>query len=303
MKYYFGKNNFDIESKDIDEAACWLNSLGLNHNKNRVGRYTRDIKLLANAFINNKLNELINETNFNRLCNSLFEATELSIIYKGLKNIKDDNFLEKLRMFIKGPIYRLDEKLSSGSHTARDIGFELNIASHFAATKFNLDFTTNADLLIHDDQRYLFIECKRPSSLKNIDKCIHDAHKQLTRRFNRFNLPDKTYGIVVLSLSKLMNRGDMFLEVLEEQQLEKELSRIITNFIKTYEKLWAKELDIRRIGIILYINTPAILTKYNIFVCSEQFGAIPVGLKGDPRYHYFLDVCKRLSPSIQLLHT
>ncbi len=276
--------------------------MGLSHSKNRIGKYKHDIELLANAFVNNKLNELINERSFNRLCNSLFEVTELVIIYKGLKNIEDNSFLEKLRMFIKGPIYRLDETTSTGSHTARDIGFELNIASHFASTKFKLDFTTDADLLIHDDHRYLFVECKRPSSLKNIDKCIHYAHKQLTKRFNIFNIPDKTYGIVGLSLSKLINPGDMLLEVLDEQQLEMELSKIIYNFIKTYEKFWAKELDIRRIGILLYLNTPAILTKYNIFVCCEQFGANPVGLKGDPRYQYFLDVCTRLSPSIHLLY-
>lgn len=284
---------FQQKSDELDKAVSWLNKIGLNIGRTRIGQYKKDVTVLEDAYKEEKIDEVLKKTKLHKLYNSLNESDELKIIYRGLANITDDAFIKRLKKFIEGPEYADKETLTTASHISRDVEFELYVAAHFSVAGYKIDFGSDADLKIHDDTTLLFVECKRPKNNNSVEKNIREAFKQLTKRYNTAGTSTKVRGLAVFSISKLVNPGFKMLVVKSDGDREKQLNLVMERFFKDYNRYWQKELDIRTIGVLFHLQIPCVVQSTNIFGTCHRFGVNNTALYGWSDYHYFVDICTK----------
>lgn len=87
----------------------------------------------------------------------------------------------------------------------RDFFYELKTARYFWAAGFEVDLTTDADLLASRANIRIHVECKRLWSEKNARKQIRRANKQIQNRLGKSN--KKSVGWIFVDASHLINEG------------------------------------------------------------------------------------------------
>lgn len=101
----------------------------------------------------------------------LREIHELIWIYKGLKIHRPNGIKSKLEKIVSGrDIAALDKNSLS-----RDTQFELRIASYFCQTNFEVDLSSETDIIFKSSKNSYFIECKRISTRKALLDRLSDA--------------------------------------------------------------------------------------------------------------------------------
>lgn len=284
---------------ELKDATRWLKELGLYYDVTRIGQYERDIATLAEHFENGTLQTLLDKRKYFDLVNSLNEATEIINIHNGLCNIRDPNLLERLKRFIHGPFAVVEERESGSSYQARDIAFELTMASRYVKANFEVDFGTEADLRIFDNEKMFFIECKRPKSTNSIRSNVHNAFKQLNKRYDGVNSSVLTRGIVALSIGKVINPDQKLLYAKSQDTLYYDsLPAICQRFALAYSRYWQNELDNRTIGVLLYLQTPAVLENRNLITVCDYFAADSTSIPGSSDYRYFMNMAIKLAQGV-----
>lgn len=268
-------------NEDIEKAADWLNDMGLNFLKTRIGEYRKNVGILVD------LHEKGNYEEMNRLyptlVNSLYEASEWMKIYRGLGFLQNQSLVKKLRDFLKGPEWVIDEKISSASNRPRNIAFELLIASGIATNGIEPDFTTHSDIAFPLESKNILVECKRPQSLSAIDKNIKLAAKQLKRRFQS-NIRPNVRGIVAVDISKVGNPDFKILETPNTESLNSYLMATVTSFIDSFGYIWNRIKHRKIIGLLVRFSGVAVIKNMNLLTYFQQWGLDPLSKLGSPDY-------------------
>ena len=76
----------------------------------------------------------------------------------------------------------------------------------------------------------IWIECKRVTTVKKIEKNIRDATNQLGKQLrNKVTIGNK--GLVALDFSKILHSGDQLLVKANDNELQNSIKRITETFI------------------------------------------------------------------------
>jgi hypothetical protein len=205
----------------LDETLEFCNSLGLSGivKESRFVQYRQHIDSLVQILASRRPGESLPtdvheqlRTNHLRYVISLTESFELVLTLPYLKTVDPKIARQKLKKVLAGPFLPTDE--DQNSNEARNLLFELNLASKLAATGLEPKIGESADIEVVVQEKQLLIECKRPLTQSGVIKCIKDARDQINSRLQK--KPPGSRGVIALSMSKAFNPEHNFLLYSEE---------------------------------------------------------------------------------------
>lgn len=224
---------------------------------------------------------------------SLTESMEFVDSIAFLKTCPAEITRRKIAKVLAGPLLPNDE--DKNSNEARNTLFELNVAARLRRAGIIASPGIDADVECEFDGRKLFVECKRPFRERNVAKQIRKAGKQLKTRLTR--AASGSRGIVAVSLSKTLNRGDKFFVYTEESRAKEVLSRQLEGLAERVKKSWIRLGKDGVIGILFHVVTASLDRKNDRYNLGEQINAHPLAPDGSTDYGVF----KRLSGALASL--
>lgn len=267
MKHVYSTASYVEASAKLDQVCGWLEGLGINYSRTRVGKYKILFSTLAKHQLSNNLDEFHEKYSFPEWVNAAYETAELVRMYEGLNSYNDVSLNERLKDSLKGhELFVFDNDDRSG----RDFSFELSVAAKFARQRYPIDFGHDADLKVQLNGGILFLECKRLKSAKKIQRRIKDGLKQLHKRYVKAEVPSYARGILVLSINKILNTELGLLEAENDEELGNKAFAYNARFIDEYKNYWQKNVDKRTLGAAVILDAPGVLRANNqLITCHE----------------------------------
>lgn len=224
MKKYKYSNLLFYEGKIKDLYS----RLGLTFSdSNRISKYFEYLKKIEKSrkLGKDKFNALIKKDRA-KYYYSQFYVLEICKIIDALLNAKlAENILkEKLTYLAKGTYLLSEENINNTQ--ARDTTFELSLFSFLHAKNLQVKLDNpNPDLQLSTTNFTYNIECKRPYSLKSMEKNIKKALKQLRKTRNNVDVPT-----IALSLEQVILGDDLILDTKDEQSALAFLEALLIEF-------------------------------------------------------------------------
>ena len=229
-----------------------------------------------------------------RFVTALYEANDLIAIHKGLVGKYDSEISEHIKKYAKGPANYREEAPSASSNLARNIAFELLVASKIVAANIPLDFSVKTDVATKFDGRSILFECKRPQSEESIEKNIKDAFKQLERKY-KSPVRARHRGIIALDISKLLNPEFMLYVQPDAVSLDRGLTQIADQFILKNERLWQLRRNSKTIAVLIRFGIMGInQEKEDMLTYCQQYGLTPLNAAG----HRNIETAERLAEAM-----
>jgi hypothetical protein len=194
---------------------------------------------------------------------------ELISIHQHLRENASAEFRRRLRDYVKGTILEMDEKPSTGSNHARNIGFELFLGARMAEARFNPVFPEDGDL--HLPSFPMNFECKRLQSEKMVATEVADAADQLHRRAK--GADPTPVGIIALNVGKLIHGGARVLQAASTEELDLLMHNQIKEFrLKHYPK-WSKSKYTNVHGAFVFFSGPVVTPEPATLFLGHYTGA------------------------------
>jgi hypothetical protein len=273
------RRSYREQATALSEAATWIEGLGIRVSATRIARYVKIIKMLADYHEGGDVTILRRKYGDDVLLNTLSECDTVIAIFDGLRTIVSPGLTERLKLFVAGRDLLFLET-SDSNNIARNIGFELEIASAFAKAGTPIDLD-HGDLSVQIEQTWLALECKRPFSYGKLESNLRDACQQLFLRYEADQLPATARGMVAVSISKVENAGRTVLGIQREDELSGIVDQLIENCVRTFRSVWARVRDPRTIAILLHLNVPAMVEDIKLLTKVRYF--VYVNLASNPK--------------------
>ena len=197
--------DYSARLADLIEFKKFLDAHGITTQNTRIERYIQYFEQVVagveaaevSIFKNSQDERFKSKTDW--LLYALREVDELMWILKGFKTHVPNGLAARLKDLVSGSDFAA---LDTNSR-ARNVEFELRIASYFCQAGYQVDLSTTTDIIALNDVFAFFIECKRVASASQVKQRLAEAVKQLTRRMPRKYLNKHTYGYVALDVTKV----------------------------------------------------------------------------------------------------
>jgi hypothetical protein len=234
---------------NLDSMLRFCGSIGLGNiaEQSRFAYYRRRIAYLLEVIrvrpIPRELEEHQDEYR-----TYLTESIEFGQLLPYLQQCDPACVLPKIKVCLGGPALPGDE--SATSNVARNLQFELHLASTLWQAGFQPILGEHPDLKCKVEGKWLFFECKRILSKAKLTTRIREASKQLRKSLSTATPPHGARGMIAISLSIVLNPTQRALLIREHRDgLE-----ILANGLESQEKNVQDEL-----GRLSYQKIPAIL--------------------------------------------
>lgn len=269
MRHSYSSTTYISAADRFDLACDWLNSLGIQYSATRVGQYQRILRRLALCQQSGTLDDFNSSYPFEVWVNAALEAAEIVRIFEGLSGEKHLGLVEKIKDAVSGhELYVLDKSDRSG----RDVGLELAAAAKFALAGYQVDLTGSADVSVKFGTHPLYVECKRIKSKAQINKRLKEGVKQLHKRYVSSDIPPAARGMLVVSISKLVNENLGLLEAKDDVELGDKATYHNVKFIDAHKASWQHpKMDGRTLGVAVVLDVPGVLLSKNrqLVTCHE----------------------------------
>lgn len=197
--------DYSVRLADLIEFKCFLESHGITTQNTRIERYIQYFEQVVagvevaevSIFKNSQDERFQSKTDW--LLYALREVDELMWILKGFKTHVPIGLASRLKDLVSGSDFAA---LDTNSR-ARNVEFELRIASYFCQAGYQVDLSTTTDIIALNDDFAFFVECKRVASASQLKQRLADAVTQLERRMTRKHLDKPVYGYVALDVTKV----------------------------------------------------------------------------------------------------
>ena len=197
--------DYSVRLADLIEFKCFLESHGITTQNTRIERYIQYFEQVVvgveaaevSIFKNSQDERFKSKTDW--LLYALREVDELMWILKGFKTHVPNGLADRLKDLVSGSDFAA---LDTNSR-ARNVEFELRIASYFCQAGYQVDLSTTTDIIALNGDFAFFIECKRVASASQVKQRLAEAVKQLGRRMPRKHLNRHAYGYVALDVTKV----------------------------------------------------------------------------------------------------
>jgi hypothetical protein len=279
MAGLYSSTPYESFAQDLDAAIEWICTFGISQERTRIGEYKRAISVLSEIYKTEDLEKTRKE--FVRIATALYEANDLISIHKGLAGKYDSEIGEHIKKYAKGPANFREEVVSASSNLARNIAFELLVASKIVSANIPLDFSIKTDIATKFDGRNILFECKRPQSEESIEKNIKDAFKQLERMYKN-PIRARHRGIIALDISKLLNPEFMLYIQPDAASLDRGLVQIADQFILKNERLWQLRRNSKTIAVLIRFGIMGInQEKDGMLTYCQQYCLTPLNAAGN----------------------
>jgi hypothetical protein len=185
---------------------------------------------------------------------------------------------EKFKLILKGPDHPGRE--TEATNLARNTAFELNVASRLRVRGFDISLPHNPDIVCHLRDVEVFIQCKRPFSVRNIRRNIIRAAQQLTRDLDAVTSRN-VRGVIALSVSRAVNTGGRLYRANTSAAMADGLMKEIRTLVEPYP--WSLIKDRRIIESIFHIITPGVFEDLgNLLGPAEYLAVYPAPSHSEP---------------------
>jgi hypothetical protein len=265
------RTSFENVLAGLDRALALFRQIGLAEEveASRFAEYRRRLRQFVDARAQpERIDEVMKEdSDTERAIAGVaqVESLELADLVPFLKTCEQTVLQPKVRAILGGPVLPTDE--DQASNQARNIMFELSLASKLARTGLAPQLGEHPDLQCEIEGKPLWIECKRPLSAGKVGRRIGEAYRQLYRDMTA--APPGARGIIAVSLSKLVNRGDTFLSYTNEHRASAFLSDELQRLADRSEPS-RRNLPPVIVGLLFHVMTPAVYQESGTMVLADQ---------------------------------
>lgn len=261
---------------EIDE---WLCAAGFG-NYDRIRVHKRNLENLALATENGTLEQYgagLTGEQRRELLWSFVESQEFVGSITALQHRGCNIPATVLERALKGPadLYLEDGSSSQG----RNAMFEILVAGRVAQAGLTPQLG-EPDVRFEFEDRRIFIQCKRVLTEAGIGKRVIEAGKQLKRDLSSSCDP-RDCGIVVVSISRVVNVGDAVLVVPTELALSERLSRDIEAVVLRQRQSLRDVKDPKIAGALFHLATPAFVQATGAYVAASSATVFPIPGKSD----------------------
>jgi len=154
------------------------------------------------------------------------EIFELVRLKETLQTQEGTHLLQRLKQVTSGRPFR-----SARIHDpARDISFELSIAGRFLKAGLEVDLSQIADVVVRSGSYTIYVECKRITSEKQVEKRIAEAYRQASRRIASSN-SSRAKGFCAFEVSEVINPQLEMYAVDGPRPFQYRTSRQLANYV------------------------------------------------------------------------
>lgn len=237
---------------DLEQALSWLGSARVSTKTKRHATYLGSLKLIDHAWrARGAMRAEDVPIDAKLMTTSFAEAFRLITIWRAFAGREPSGLAAKLKAFAKGPVLEREERPAKSGNSARDIGFELEMAAYFSAAG-PVDLTRGVDVVVSFNGIAAHIECKRPSSVGMIGENLDRAGRQLQRELNKTRLA--SYGIVAISLAKAEWAAGVVLGASRMDQIHASLQAWTKRIDREYLAPWFQtQTDQRMLAVLVHI--------------------------------------------------
>jgi hypothetical protein len=269
---------YDEIYQNYSDALQWMRKIGVKFGPDRTQHYQKVVEHWKNKYKIATKEE--GKKIFPKFVNSMFEIHDFVDIYKAFNNVPESqltHIVAKLQKGVNGPINSAEETPKSTS--ARNFLFEATLAARAHRPEKGVEtiFNAETDTGIQIENKKLWIECKRVTSVNKIEANVRKAAKQLGLIFKK-KIGSGHRGIVALEVTKLFNSSDQIFVSDNDSQLEASVNQMMDQFIKDYSEIWQR-LYIRKnkkiIGTIVRFAFMSTSEQRNLLVHASQWGMNP----------------------------
>jgi hypothetical protein len=262
------RNEYSTLITKLRAFEGYLANMGLRRGPDRLRQLITRIEQCEEARKKGQLGLLQCRPDVEDLVWSLVEGTEFAGIYEGLKGY-DSTVIKKLAdKALSGPLHPGLEKPSNSGNVARNTAFELRLGAGLRAEGAQITLDSQADLVVDYAGMHVVIECKRPLFDHQIRGRIQEARRQLKRRLDADCHPLHA-GLVAISVSKTVNPGSCLFRAAHPDAL-RSLSKNIDSLHQQYSHDYDKWVDIRLVGIMYHLFTPAYVESDQLLTAAAQ---------------------------------
>ncbi|MBU0978222.1 hypothetical protein KKF92_00105 [Patescibacteria group bacterium] len=241
--------------------------LGFN-STNRIVRYFKYLREIEE-------NRQLNKQEFGKILQkdkakyyySQFYVLEICNLIDALERRPQDLIIikNKLADLAKGT-YLLSEENSADTR-ARDTTFELSLFSFLQSRGLDVDMCEpNPDLRLKSEKFVYEVECKRPQSIKSLEKSIKKAARQLRKSTGNDVVPT-----IALSLDQILFKGnDLILDSKDEASASNFLNATLEVFLRDNLKMLQKVID-KDSCLVLYYLSCLVGFKTNVPMANATF--------------------------------
>jgi len=163
------------------------------------------------------------------------------------------------------------------SSQARNLLFELNLASKLWHAGLKPELGEHPDISCVVEGKLLLIECKRPVSVRGAKERITKARKQLQAEIKK--RPVGARGVIALSMSKILNRGDKVYAYDTEAEGRDGLHRHLLDRTERFSGSWQK-LPNDIVGVVFHVITTAVDRTTNMYISAQHTNIHPLAREG-----------------------
>lgn len=259
-------------------AMAWMKGLGIRLSPGRTAHYARVIQHWTGAY--RTATEEEGRQVFPDFVSSMFEVFDFVRIHQAFSSVPASqltSITQKLQAAVNGPVDAADE--TPDSTAARNFLFEVTVAAkaHRPDRGVTAILDAGSDTGIRLDDKKLWIECKRVTTVHKIESNARKASSQLERVLAS-ELGAGHRGIVALDISKILNRGDKIYIARDDNELRESVDHIMDQFIQDHSHIWQRVYQRRQrkiIGTIIRFSFMATSETRNMLVHASQWAMNP----------------------------
>lgn len=270
--------SYETKYQKYVAALTWMESLGLDVNRGRLSHYKQIISYWKDAYKTATIQEA--QKAFPDFVNAMCEIEDFVSVFRAFGNEPKNKLTlirDKLEKSIGGPAELVKE--NGKSNVARNFLFEAVTAakSHQPGRGVSAILSADSDTGIAVDNKKIWVECKRLSSVKKIEANVKDASSQL-EKIIRKKSGSGHRGVVALDVSKLFNPGDKIYPRGNDLELVSSINQMMDRFIEESSNYWEKVYSRRSrsiIGTIIRFSFMSVSEGRNLLVTTSQWGLNP----------------------------
>lgn len=265
-------------ANQYSKAIVWMESLGIQADKNRITHYKNTIEYCASSYktaTSEDMDKILPD-----FISSVIEINNFIEIFSAFKDTPSDQLkkiIEKLQKSVNGPLTSISEKAKTS--TARNYLFEAFVAArcHRPSRGVSCILDASSDTGIKIEDKKIWIECKRITSQKKLEKNIRVATKQLENVIAK-QTGSGHRGVVALDISKILTIGNQILVSEDDDSLIKTIDAIMERYIKENHHVWENIYERRSkkiLGILVSFSFMSSSKDRNLLVHTTQWGVNP----------------------------
>jgi hypothetical protein len=237
---------------DLEKALAWLEGMRISTGTKRHATYLRTLKMIDKEWqARGDMRAADVPVDPKLMTTAAAEAFQVIRVWRAFAGREPRGLRKKLRILAGGPVLEREENPAKSGNSARDCGFELEVAAYFSGVG-DVDLTRGVDVVVPFQGMSLFLECKRPSSAAMIAENLDRASDQIMDELGGTRLA--SYGIPAISVVKAEWAGGVVFKATKMAQVHGTLRSWMKRVDEDYLGPWfRRQTDGRMLAVLVHI--------------------------------------------------